>query len=127
MRTLPRLAAHSIIVPDAPRPRPTLALSAVWAWATRTHTLIAVAGLIVLGFWAAGWKRSYDRNVLGKSPQVWFEPYRFPIPSDLAQRLAPTGAPVQLKITVSVWVPERVLGTPDDRDLGVMVDRVAVR
>ena len=56
-----------------------------------------------------------------------FEPYRFPIPPDLAQRLAPTGAPVQLKITVSVWVPERVLGTPDDRDLGVMVDRVAVR
>ena len=77
MRTLPRLAAHYAVAPDA---RDSLTLptpAAAWRWATRAHTLLAVAGLIVLGFWAAGWKRSYDPNVLGKSPQVWFEPYRF--------------------------------------------------
>ena len=56
-----------------------------------------------------------------------FRPYTFAIPSALAGRLAATGQPAQLKLTTTVWEPERVLGTPDNRDLGVMVDRVAVK
>jgi hypothetical protein len=32
-----------------------------------------------------------------------------------------------LTIATSVWTPETVLGTPDNRDLGVMLDRVTVR
>jgi hypothetical protein len=56
-----------------------------------------------------------------------FRPYVLPVPPALASRLAAAGDPVQLKLTTTVWNPERVLGTPDNRDLGVMVDRVAVR
>jgi hypothetical protein len=33
----------------------------------------------------------------------------------------------ELKLTVTTWKPERLLGTDDHRDLGVMVDRVAVK
>src|SRR5262249_51939837 len=56
-----------------------------------------------------------------------FKPYTSEIPASLAVRLAKAGEPVVLKLTTSVWIPERLLGTPDDRDLGVMLDRVAVR
>jgi hypothetical protein len=56
-----------------------------------------------------------------------FAPYTLPIPPDLAARAAVFGDPVELKLVTSVWNPHKVLGTPDDRDLGVMVDRVTVR
>jgi hypothetical protein len=56
-----------------------------------------------------------------------FQPYTVQIPPDLASTVAARGEPVRLKIATTVWVPRRVLGTPDDRDLGVMVDRVAVQ
>ena len=56
-----------------------------------------------------------------------FYAYTFAIPPDLAARAASSGDPVQLKIVTPVWNPSRALGTDDDRDLGVMVDRVAVR
>jgi hypothetical protein len=56
-----------------------------------------------------------------------FRPYALPIPSDLAARAAAFGDPVELKLTVPTWNPARILGSPDTRDLGVMVDRVQVR
>lgn len=56
-----------------------------------------------------------------------FAPYTLPVPADLAARAAAFGDPVELKLVTSVWNPHDVLGTPDDRDLGVMVDRVTVR
>jgi len=56
-----------------------------------------------------------------------FKPYTVEIPSSLAARLAASGEAVSLKLTTNVWIPEKLLGTPDDRDLGVMLDRVAVR
>jgi hypothetical protein len=56
-----------------------------------------------------------------------FHPYYFSIPRDLAARVASSGDPVQLKLVSTTWNPSRALGTGDDRDLGVMVDRVAVR
>jgi hypothetical protein len=56
-----------------------------------------------------------------------FKPYSLEIPPSLAARLGTAAEPVPLKLTTKVWVPEKLLGTPDDRDLGVMLDRVAVR
>jgi hypothetical protein len=56
-----------------------------------------------------------------------FLPYTFPIPADLAARAAAYRDPVELKFASTLWNPHEALGGPDDRDLGVMVDRVAVR
>ena len=56
-----------------------------------------------------------------------FKPYTVPVPPDLAALAAANGEPIRLKLTTSVWIPQQTLGTQDDRDLGVMVDRVAVR
>jgi hypothetical protein len=56
-----------------------------------------------------------------------FQPYRFAIPPDLAALAAGTGDPVELRLVTPTWKPRSVLGTPDDRDVGVMVDRVAVK
>jgi hypothetical protein len=56
-----------------------------------------------------------------------FAPYRFSIPPELASRAAAWTDPVELKIVTPTWNPRTVLGTPDDRDLGVMLDRVTVR
>jgi hypothetical protein len=56
-----------------------------------------------------------------------FLPYTFAIPPNLAARAAATGDPVELKLVTPTWNPRSVLGTPDDRHVGVMVDRVAVK
>jgi hypothetical protein len=56
-----------------------------------------------------------------------FKEYRVPIPAGLAERLAATGRSVELTLETTTWKPLEVLGTPDPRALGVMVDRVAIR
>ena len=56
-----------------------------------------------------------------------FSPYRFPIPPELAGAAAAAGDPIELRVVTRTWKPRAVLGTPDDRDLGVMLDRVAVQ
>jgi hypothetical protein len=56
-----------------------------------------------------------------------FAAYSFAIPPALADRAAGYGDPVELALTTTVWNHHDVLGTSDDRALGVMVDRVAVR
>jgi hypothetical protein len=56
-----------------------------------------------------------------------FLPYRLAISADLAARAAASGDPVELRLVTAVWNPHDVIGSPDDRDLGVMVDRVAVQ
>ena len=56
-----------------------------------------------------------------------FLPYTFEIPAELAARAAAAGDPVELKLVTPTWKPRTVLGTPDDRELGVMVNRVAVK
>ena len=69
-----------------------------------------------------------DNELLGTvHVTTGFKPYTLEIPAPLAARLAAAGEPVPLKLTTKVWIPEKLLGTPDDRDLGVMLDRVAVR
>ena len=69
-----------------------------------------------------------DEQILGTvQVNTGFKAYTVPIPAELAASLAARNAPVRLKLTTQVWRPSEVLGTPDDRELGVMVDRVAVK
>jgi hypothetical protein len=71
---------------------------------------------------------SLDNQLLGTvRVTTGFKPYTLAIPPALANTIAARGQPVQLKLAATVWVPQRVLGTGDGRDLGVMVDRVTVR
>jgi hypothetical protein len=56
-----------------------------------------------------------------------FTEYSVPIPPDLAAAWAGTGEPVRISIETPTWNPRKLLGGSDDRELGVMVDRVAVR
>ncbi|HEX9365256.1 MAG TPA: glycosyltransferase family 39 protein [Vicinamibacterales bacterium] len=56
-----------------------------------------------------------------------FKEYDVPIPADVAAAAAATGEPVRIALRTATWNPRVVLGTSDDRELGVMVDRVAVR
>jgi hypothetical protein len=71
---------------------------------------------------------SLDGELLGSIRlTTGFAPYTLPIPPDVARRASELGDPVELKLVTSTWNPHAVLGTPDDRDLGVMVDRVAVK
>lgn len=56
-----------------------------------------------------------------------FRPYTFPLPKDLTEAAAASDVPPRLMLRTPVWNPHKVLGSPDDRELGVMVDRVQVR
>jgi hypothetical protein len=56
-----------------------------------------------------------------------FAEYAVAIPADLAASWATAGEPVRVSIEAPTWNPSRLLGGTDDRELGVMVDRVAVR
>lgn len=56
-----------------------------------------------------------------------FHEYTFVLPADLGAAAAAREDPALLKIAVNTWNPRRALGTPDDRDLGVMVDRIEMR
>ena len=55
-----------------------------------------------------------------------FRDYQVSIPPDVAARFSRDDA-VQIKLAVNAWNPSQVLGGGDDRELGVMVDRVQVR
>jgi hypothetical protein len=59
--------------------------------------------------------------------ETGFKAYVLPIPPALAERLSGLGRTIELTITTSAWRPDAVLGTSDDRELGVMVDRVTVK
>ena len=56
-----------------------------------------------------------------------FRPYAVAVPSDLARAPAENGDSSTLRLLTPVWNPHEALGAGDDRDLGVMVDRVQVR
>ena len=56
-----------------------------------------------------------------------FQEYEVAIPADLAAAVAATGEPVRITLTTPPWNPLVVLGTSDDRNLGVMLDRVTIR
>jgi hypothetical protein len=56
-----------------------------------------------------------------------FKPYVLTIPADVAARAAAAPDAVELRLVTATWVPAKVLGSGDDRALGVMVDRVTIR
>jgi hypothetical protein len=69
-----------------------------------------------------------DNVVLGTvRVDTGFKPYSVPITPALAERLSGLDRTIELTITTSAWKPETVLGTSDDRELGVMVDRITVK
>jgi hypothetical protein len=55
-----------------------------------------------------------------------FKPYAFAIPPPVTARLSTAGT-AELRLSTTVWNPRLVLGTPDDRELGVMLDRVELK
>lgn len=70
---------------------------------------------------------SLDDRPLGEAVVTQdFHTYSFAIPPDLAAAIAAKDDPARLKIACNTWNPRAALGIPDDRDLGVMVDRVDV-
>jgi hypothetical protein len=56
-----------------------------------------------------------------------FAEYAFAIPAAVAEGVAQSGLPARVRLLTRTWNPHEVLGSPDDRQLGVMVDRVQVR
>jgi hypothetical protein len=56
-----------------------------------------------------------------------FRDYEVAIPPDVAAAAAASGEPVRVTLRTQTWNPLATLGTSDDRDLGVMLDRVTVR
>ncbi len=56
-----------------------------------------------------------------------FREYDVAIPPAAAAAAAATGEPVRITLRTPTWNPAKVGLSGDDRDLGVMVDRVAVR
>ena len=55
-----------------------------------------------------------------------FQPYQFEIPAGVASGVEETEDPAILRLECTTWSPRALLGTADGRELGVMVDRVAV-
>ena len=56
-----------------------------------------------------------------------FRPYSLGIPEGVAAAAVQSDDPARLRLVTPVWNPHEVLGVSDDRQLGVMVDRVQVR
>ena len=67
-----------------------------------------------------------DRTLGNVSVADGIQPYRLPIPPDLAAEMAASRDAARLRLETTTWNPARSLGTTDDRDLGVMVDRIEV-
>jgi hypothetical protein len=56
-----------------------------------------------------------------------FRPYTLEVSPELAGQVAVASDPVELRLVTTLWNPAEVLGSTDDRDLGVMVDRVTIK
>ena len=52
------------------------------------------------------------------------QPYRFPVPPDVAQAISSSRDALTVRVRTATWRPRDVLKVGDDRELGVMVDRV---
>ena len=66
---------------------------------------------------------SLGRVVVGAGMQA----YTLAIPADVARAAAASPDAVTVRLRTVTWRPRAVLGVADDRELGVMVDRVEVR
>ncbi|MFB3853310.1 MAG: hypothetical protein ACE148_05730 [Vicinamibacterales bacterium] len=56
-----------------------------------------------------------------------FRAYEFAVPPSVANAASRREEPALLKLSVSTWSPKQLLGSQDDRQLGVMLDRVEVK
>jgi len=56
-----------------------------------------------------------------------FKPYSFSISGDVIQASSNPDEASLVQLVTNTWKPRAVLGTPDDRDLGVMVHRIEVK
>lgn len=56
-----------------------------------------------------------------------FREYRVALPQALAKAAAQADAPATLRLISTVWSPRTALNVPDNRELGVMLDKVTVR
>jgi hypothetical protein len=71
---------------------------------------------------------SLDDRPLGVAvPTDDIQPYAFEVPPDLSAALAERDHGIRLRLRVAPWKPNELLGTADDRELGVIVTRVTVR
>jgi hypothetical protein len=59
--------------------------------------------------------------------QPGFRRYTLPLPAAAVEAAARLDDPTPLRLLSTVWNPRKLLGVADDRDLGVMVDRIEVR
>jgi hypothetical protein len=55
-----------------------------------------------------------------------FREYRLALPRDLAPRAAARDEPAQITLLSTTWMPMKYLGGSDDRELGVMLDRITI-
>lgn len=55
------------------------------------------------------------------------KPYRFAIPPELAAAVARSEEAAQLRILSRTWNPKQLLGVDDNRELGVMADRIEIK
>ena len=56
-----------------------------------------------------------------------FRPYTVTLQTDFAREVALREEASELRIETNTWIPRELLGGSDDRDLGVMLDRVEIR
>jgi hypothetical protein len=71
---------------------------------------------------------SFDGRPLGTVTVTdGFHAYGFDIPAELASAAAARDEPALVRLVSTTWSPHDLLGTPDDRRLGVMVQRVEVQ
>jgi hypothetical protein len=67
--------------------------------------------------------RALGTLTVGRAPAQ----YDLAIPADLAATITRTEEAAQLRLVTSTWNPAQIMHAKDDRDLGVMLDRVRVR
>ncbi|MXY23737.1 MAG: hypothetical protein F4Y45_04340 [Acidobacteria bacterium] len=67
-----------------------------------------------------------DHLLATLSPGDGYERYTLPIPPDVAREMAERDEASELRIETQPWVPSRLLGLPDDRTLGIRLDRVVI-
>ncbi|MYD70490.1 MAG: hypothetical protein F4W89_07080 [Acidobacteria bacterium] len=68
-----------------------------------------------------------ERLLATLSPADGYQRYTVPIPPDLALEMAERNEASELRIETEPWVPSDLLGLPDDRILGIRLDRVVIR
>ena len=64
---------------------------------------------------------------MSRSRAPGFRNYRLAIPAALVQRAAARDEPATITLLSSTWMPMKYFGGTDNRELGVMVERIQIR